>query len=467
TWYEASKTTLEKLRKAKVPPQVVNNLKPLAARGPLDEDTFMQSLKESLDAELLKAHRETILAAVEKSTEPWEGTMAVAMQAALCSPSFLFRAELESKTAGKEPQPIDDYALASRLSYFIWSSMPDSELLELAAKKQLHSNIPGQVKRMLADPRSRALFENFAEQWLELRALKHVQPDPKALNINGDDFRRLRDDMLTETRLFFEAILREDRSILDLIDGKFTYLNSPLANHYRIKDTNGNSYNTKEVNPPGKPITGREFVRVSLENTPRGGILTHGSVLTITSMPARTSIPKRGAWVLERILGTPPPPPPAMVPELEKQDDVKDKKAVLSLRKKLERHRVESACAGCHARMDPIGFAFENFDAIGRFRDRENNAPIDVSGELPGGVKFNSPEGLKAILLAKKELFARCLTEKLLTYAIGRSVEYYDKRSVDSILVSLEKNDYRIAALIAGIVQSEPFRLRRGKDQGQ
>jgi hypothetical protein len=393
------------------------------------------------------------------------------MRAVLASPKFLYRAELNSRPTEKEAHPIDDFQLASRLSYFLWSTMPDQELFDLAAKKQLHQTLPAQVKRMLADPRSKALFDNFATQWLHLRKLREFSPDPKLF---PEFTLELRDDMLRETDHFFMAVVREDRSILDLIDGKFTYLNQRLAKLYDIGDTNGNSSLPKVqmVNPKGEaipPITAEKdsmvgrnpFVRVNLENTRRGGLLTHASVLAITSQPTRTSPVKRGHWVLERILGTPPPPPPPNVPPLEGKKEAKP----ATLRQQLEQHRANPDCTGCHARMDPIGFGFENFNAIGRFRDKDGDLPIDAAGELPGGQKFNGPDELKTILKNKKELFSRNLTEKMLIYAAGRGLDFYDRRSVDGILAELQKNDNRFHSLITAIVQSDPFRMRRGKDQ--
>lgn len=388
--------------------------------------------------------------------QKWEAGVQLAIQAALISPKFLFRLELDGRPAGDEPTPLDDYQLASRLSYFLWSSMPDQELFDLAAKGKLGENLDAQVKRMLKDSRSKALTENFAMQWLQLRRLKTHTPDPK-LFPKFDD--RLRASMLKETELFFDAIVREDRSILDLVDGKFTFLNDRLTWHYGITDTNGSTWG-KKAKVPGKPIRGREFVRVTLQDgDPRGGILTHGSILTVTSNPTRTSPVKRGKWVLEQVLGTPPPPPPPDVPEL-------DEKKVLtgSLRQQMEQHRQKVACAACHAKMDPLGFAFENFDAVGAFRSHEGKQPIDVSGELPGGKTFKGPAELRAILKEQKDLVARNLTEKLLIYALGRGLEHYDRRTIDATIAALAKNDYRFSTLVSETVKSFPFRYRRGKE---
>jgi hypothetical protein len=400
--------------------------------------------------------------AAEKRGDSWEEAMQLAMQAVLVSPRFLFRIELDDKPDTAKPHPIDEYQLASRLSYFLWSSMPDEELFDLAAKKQLTGNLAAQVKRMLEDVKAKALVDDFAMQWLQLRRLKAVSPDPKLFPSFNED---LRAAMLKETELFFAEIIREDRNILDLLDGGFTYLNNRLSWHYGIIDTAGTRWGGKPKKAGAKPIRGRQFVRMELpDGDDRRGILAHGSVLTVTSNPTRTSPVKRGRWVLEQILGTPPPPPPPDVPEL-----VDNEKAVLSgsLRQRMEQHRKNPACANCHARMDPIGFAFENYDAIGRYRALDGKFPIDASGTLPDGRSFKGPAELKAILKDKKDLFVRCLTEKMLVYALGRGLEHYDKPTVDGITAAVVKNDYRFSALVTEIVKSFPFRMRRGKERSQ
>jgi hypothetical protein len=385
----------------------------------------------------------------EARGEKWEAAIQLGLQAVLVSPKFLFRVELDDRPDTPQPHPIDEYQLASRLSYFLWSSMPDAELFALASKKALTTNLDAQVRRMLQDPKAKALVDDFAMQWLQLRRLKAFAPDPKLFP--GFD-ERLRSAMLKETELFFEAIMREDRSILDLLDADFTFLNERLARHYGI---------------PFRPDQrgGRQrfdqFQRVSLSDGQRGGILTQASVLTVTSNPTRTSPVKRGRWVLEQLLGTPPPPPPPNVPELPETE-----KAVLSgsLRQRMEQHRANPSCANCHARMDPIGFAFENYNAIGGFRAKDGEFAIDPSGTLPDGQSFKGPSELKAILKGKKELFSRCLAEKMLTYALGRGLEYYDKAAIDRIGAALARNDYKFSILVSEIVRSDPFRLRRGKD---
>jgi hypothetical protein len=384
--------------------------------------------------------------------QKWEAGIQLAFQAALVSPKFLFRLELDDRP-GTEPTALDEFQLASRLSYFLWSSMPDPELFDLAAKKQLVANLDAQVRRMLKDPKSAALTENFAMQWLQLRRLKTHAPDSKLFPRFDDALRKA---MLKETELFFDAIVREDRSILDLIDADFTFLNDRLKRHYGI----GGSTPPRRGFGFGRRSGDNEFVRVKLDpKDGRGGILTHGSVLTVTSNPTRTSPVKRGKWVLEQLLGTPPPPPPPDVPEL-------DEKKVLtgSLRQQMEQHRQKPSCAACHAKMDPLGFAFENFDAVGAFRAKEGGTTIDASGELPGGKKFNGPAELKAILKDKKDLVARNLAEKILIYALGRGLESYDRRAVDGVVAALAKNDYRFSTLITETVKSYPFRYRRGQE---
>ena len=371
----------------------------------------------------------------EKEGEPFEARVRLALCRVLVSPQFLFRIELDPRAAqAGEAYLLSEYELASRMSYFLWSSMPDEELLALAGKGELRQNLDAQIARMLQDEKSAAIVENFAGQWLTLRKLDGVAPDKAEFPEWDESLRRA---MKRETELFFDAVLREDRSIFEFLESDFTFLNGRLAYHYGVKG-----------------VLGREFKRVSAP-AGRGGLLTQASILTITSNPTRTAPVKRGKWVLEQLLGTPPPPPPPDVPELPPKGELKG-----SLRQVMEQHRENAICASCHARMDPIGFAFENYDAIGRFREKDGEFPIDASGELPGGQKFNGPGELKTILKEKKELFARSLAEKMLTYALGRGLEYYDKCAVDAVLADLEKNEYRLAALVAAAIKSEPFQKR-------
>lgn len=379
-----------------------------------------------------------------KQGDSFERGIQLGVEAALVSPNFLFRVELNrSGSDPKKATRLDDYELASRLSYFLWSSMPDDELFVLAARGKLHNDavLESQVRRMLKDPKSEALVENFAGQWLQLRNLDTINPDPKTFPQFND---ALRAAMREETNRFFQAVMREDRSILDLLDGKFTYLNEPLAKLYGIPN-----------------VTGKEFRRVDLDGVQRGGILTQASILTITSNPTRTSPVKRGKWIMEQVLGTPPPPPPPDVPELK---DGKDAQLTGSLRQRLEQHRKDPGCASCHSRMDPLGFALENYDAIGAWRDKDGQHAIDPSGTMPDGRSFKNSAELKAILKQDREAFARSFTRQLMTFGLGRGLEYYDRCAVDTIAAKAAPKGYKFSVLVTEVVRSDPFRMRRGEE---
>ncbi len=413
-----------------------------AFRRPIEKDELARSVRLVEDA--------------MADGEKWEAAIQFAMQAALCSPKFLFRLELDQNPKSTKIRDLDEFHLASRLSYFIWASMPDDTLLDLAEKKQLTANLDAQVQRMLADPRAASLVDNFAMQWLQLKRIEFVSPDGKlfpTFNV------KLRNAMVRETELFVQSILHQDRSVLDLINADYTFLNGPLAKHYGIADTNGNTVGKKPTKPRGKRIPPTKFVRVSLQDRNRGGLLTHASVLTVTSNPTRTSPVRRGRWVLEQILGAPPPPPPPNVPELPEAE--KHAKAA-SLRARLEIHRRNPLCANCHAKMDPIGFALENFNAVGAWRVKDGNFDIDATGEFTDGTKFTGPIELKQFVMKNKDKFVRCLTEKMLIYAIGRGLEYYDRPTIEKIVKSLSAKDYKFSALIIEIVKSDAFRKRRG-----
>ncbi|MGP0070184.1 MAG: DUF1592 domain-containing protein [Isosphaeraceae bacterium] len=378
----------------------------------------------------------------------FERGIQLAVQAVLISPHFLFRVELDSRARGSSRtnppasgvEPVGDHELASRLSYFLWSTMPDEELFTLAARARLHEPevLGAQVGRMLRDPRSRALVENFVGQWLQIRNLRSINPDRD--RFPGFD-EPLREAMLRETELFTAEILRDDRSVLDFLDADFTYVNERLARHYGLTG-----------------ITGAEFRRIRLHDPVRGGLLTQASILTATSNPNRTSPVKRGRWVLEQILGTPPPPPPPGVEPL-KEDRAAD--SSLSLRQRMEQHRARPNCAVCHNRLDPLGFGLENYDGIGAWREKEGGQSVDASGTLPSGESFRGPAELKAILKARPREFARCLTEKMLTYSLGRGLEDYDRAAVDRIAKDLEAHQYRFSTLVLGVVMSDPFLKRR------
>ncbi|RPH51986.1 MAG: DUF1592 domain-containing protein, partial [Planctomycetota bacterium] len=394
---------------------------------------------------------------VEAGGEKWEAGLQRAMQAILVSPKFLFRVELDDRPELPAAHPISEYQLASRLSYFLWCSMPDEELMRLASKNQLTPNLEAQVRRMLKDPRAKTLVDNFAMQWLQLKRIAFVAPDGALFpGFN----QRLRQAMVQETQMFIESVIREDRPILDLIEADFTFLNERLARHYGIADTNGNLQGQKPAKPGGQPIRGDSFVRVQLQSPDRGGLLTHASILTVTSNPTRTSPVKRGRWVLEQILGTPPPPPPPNVPELEESQ-----KAISSgtLKQRMEQHRANPSCANCHTRMDAIGFAMENFNAIGAWRTKDGTFDIDSSGTLPDGSTIKGVPDLKKAVMAKKDQFARCMIEKMMIYALGRGIEPYDDRAIDKAMGTLSKDKYKFSSLVIEIAKSDPFRLRRGK----
>ena len=365
----------------------------------------------------------------------------MALRRLLVSPEFLFRVERDpGGVEAGESYRVSDLELASRLSFFLWSSVPDDELLDVAERREL--SVPAifeaQVARMLADPRSEALVGNFAGQWLTLRNAAAVQPDEDEFPDFGE---RLRQGFRRETELLFSSVLREDRSALDLLDADYTFVDERLARHYGIPN-----------------VRGSHFRRVALADDARGGLLGHGSILTVTSYANRTSPVNRGKWVLENILGTPPPPPPPDVPDLETAEGGQ----ALSMREAMEQHRANPVCASCHRLMDPLGLALENFDAIGRWRDRgETRARIDATGELPDGTPFDGPAGLKDALLRHPERFVTTVTEKLMTYALGRGIEYYDAPAVRAIVRDAAEGGYRLSSLVKGVVRSAPFQMRR------
>ena len=367
--------------------------------------------------------------------------MQVAVQAALVSPHFLFRWELDPEAL--QPggvRELTDWEVASRLSYFLWSSMPDRELFALAEKGELRKsgNLEKQVTRMVQDWRARAFVDNFAGQWLQIRNLWETSVDPDAFPKWDNS---LKGAMKEETALFFEAVMKEDRPVTDLLDADFTFLNEKLARWYGIEG-----------------VTGEKFQRVTLpKDSQRGGVLTQGSVLLATSTPTRTSPVIRGKWILEQLLGTPPPPPPPDVPALAEQKQV-DQSA--SLRQRFELHRSATECAGCHAKMDPLGFALENFDATGRWRDTDGKFPIDASGKLANGTKFTGARDLKQVLKANKN-FVRSLTQNMMTYALGRGLEYYDRCAADAVIAQASGQGYKFSAIVTGIVTSEPFLKRK------
>jgi hypothetical protein len=386
----------------------------------------------------MKFFRETM------AKEGFEPGIEMALRAVLVSPEFLFRVEQDpAGAAPKAPYRISDLELASRLSFFLWSSIPDEELLGLAERGELRK--PGvlekQVQRMLADERSRMLVTNFADQWLYLRNVASTTPDMRAFPDFDDNLRKA---FRKETHLFVESVLRADGSVMDLLRANYSFLNERLAKHYGVPR-----------------VYGSRFRKVTFgEGAERGGLLRQGSILTVTSYATRTSPVIRGKWILDNILGVPPPPPPPNVPALEETKSAMKK---MTVRERLAEHRRNPACSGCHKLMDPVGFSLENYDAVGRWRRTEDGVPVDVSGGLPDGSQFTGVDGLEKALLTRPELFATTITEKLLTYALGRGVEYTDAPAVRQIVRQARNNNYRFSSLILGITGSPSFQMRRAQ----
>ncbi len=396
-----------------------------------------------------------------KNGDSFQSGVKLAFKAVLVSPHFLFRdgaatpgimaqqpaspiikAVLTKTPAAADDGknlgvPVDEFTLATRLSYFLWSSTPDDELLDLAEHNQLRAHLPEQIKRLITSPKSRAMVDNFAGQWLQFRSLETFEPD----STKFEDFNHtVRDEMSTETEDFFDYIMREDRSVMDFLTADYTFVNEDLATYYGLTG-----------------VTGENFQKISLANTPRRGVITQGSVLVLTSNPTRTSPVKRGKWVLENLLGDPPPPPPANVPALDSETELTG-----TLRQQMEQHRANPTCASCHARMDPIGFGLENFDAAGEWRDKDGDDDIDASGQLLTGETFKGAAELMQILAEKKKTdFLRCISEKMLTYALGRGVDYYDRPATDKIMAELDANGDKFSALITAVVDSVPFQQVR------
>lgn len=421
-------------------------------RGVKDEDICAKKILSTLSA---RAYRRPVTEAdvrmllryyqAGRKDAGFEDGIAAALQMILVSPDFLIRVERDPTNVPPDiAYRLSDLELASRLSFFLWSSLPDEELLGLAEHGRLKDPLilEQQVRRMLADSRSKSLVSNFAGQWLYLRNLRMASPDRQSF---PDFDENLRAAFQQETELFFENMLREDRSVLDLLRADYTFVNERLARHYGIPN-----------------VYGSHFRRVAVADENRKGLLGQGSVLVVTSYASRTSPTLRGKWLLENILGAPPPPPPANVPSLK---DRGENGQILSVRQQMERHRANPACAVCHLRMDPLGFALENFDAIGKWRTTSGaeNTLVDSSGVLPDGTKFDGPAGLRKILLGHPQEFATTVIEKLLTYALGRGVEYYDEPAVRRILRESSPGDYRWSSLILGIVKSAPFQMRMSR----
>jgi hypothetical protein len=417
--------------------------------GPADEEVCAKKIFATLtrrayrravtDADLrapLKFYKEA------RANGSFDEGIDVGLRAVLVSPEFLFRVEQDPNgVAPNTAYKISDVELASRLSFFLWSSIPDDELLDLAIRNTLRA--PGvleqQVRRMLADERSRTLVTNFADQWLYLRNLASTNPD---MRIFGGFDDNLRQAFRRETELFLDDIFRQNRSVLDLLSAKYTYLNERLAKHYGIPN-----------------VYGARFRRVELDDdSHRGGLLRQGSILTVTSYADRTSPVNRGKWILGNLMGVAPPPPPNGVPKLPETHGVEQ---TVSMRERMAQHRADPVCAGCHKLMDPAGFSMENYDAIGRWRTQETGHVIDASGGLPDGSAFVGVEGLQNALMSRPEAFVGTMTEKLMTYSLGRGVTYADAPAIRKILSQSRESGYRFSSLVLGIVNSTPFQMRR------
>ena len=461
-------------RHPRVQPAVysISIIGPYGAKGPGDSPSRRQILgpartdargaapandeaaaKRILAALMRKAYRRPVTAADlegplalyrhARADGDFDAGIEMALSAVLVSPEFLFRVERDPAGVGPNAvYRVSDLQLASRLSFFLWSSIPDDELLDAAMEGKLHEPavLERQVRRMLADARSRALVDNFASQWLHLRNLDAITPDMRLFPDFDDN---LRQAFRQETELFVESVLREDRSVLDLLRADYTFLNERLAKHYGIPH-----------------VYGSRFRRVAVDaNSWRGGLLRHGSILTVTSYATRTSPVVRGKWILDNLLAVPPPPPLPDVPAL-KDNTVNGN---LSVRERLAEHRSDTRCASCHNLMDPVGLSLEKFDAIGRRRSVEGGRPIDASGGFPDGSTFADVDGLEAALLRRPELFISAFTEKLQTYALGRGVEYYDAPAIRTIVRDARAQNYRISSIILGIVKSQPFQMRKSR----
>ncbi|HEX7898003.1 MAG TPA: DUF1592 domain-containing protein [Planctomycetota bacterium] len=401
------------------------------------EKAYRRPLREGELEKLLKLYD-----LAEAQGESFEASMRVPLLAALVSPHFLYRVEKDVEGDPKGVHRVGAFELASRLSYFLWSTMPDEALFAAARSGALlePAELEAQTRRMLKDPKARSLAETFAVQWLQLRRLETHAPDPK--RYPGWD-EALRKAMLEEAVLLFDEVVKEDRPVTELLSADFTYLNERLAKHYGVQG-----------------VAGPEMRRVALADPRRGGVLMLGSVLTVTSNPTRTAAVKRGKWLMEVILGTPPPPP---LPDAGELKDETDEDRKLSLRLRLEKHRADPNCAACHRRMDPLGFGFENYDAIGAWREKDGTLKVDSAATLPDGKSFDGSVDLKKILIGRKDDFVRNLVEKTLIYALGRGVEYYDGPEVKRIRKALADNDYRFSTLALEVAQSYPFQHRRNR----
>ncbi|TSA04268.1 MAG: DUF1592 domain-containing protein [Planctomycetaceae bacterium] len=421
--------------------------KPIEAK--IDRDTQRQQVRDLVRPLASRAFRRRATDAemdglvalfdfAREKGETVERSMQITTSAILVSPSFLFRIEKDAPSG--KTRTVSDVEMASRLSYFLWSSLPDDELFRAGVKGELHTDkqLIEQALRMLKDPKSKALVENFAGQWLQLRNLDTFFPDKERFPDYDD---ALKSAMRRETEEFFSYLVREDRSVLEFLDADYTFVNERLAKHYGLQG-----------------VSGEEFRRVSVDPAQRGGLLGQASILSVTSNPTRTSPVKRGKWILENLFASPPPPPPPNVPELAVEN--KEKPLTGTLRQQMEQHRSDPSCAACHQLMDPLGFGLENYNAVGAWRTDDGLHPVDPSGELPDGRSFKGPAELKTILKGREEEFRRCFAEKMLTYAIGRGLEHYDACAVQRISRECAENGNRFSVIVTEIVLSPAFRQR-------
>jgi hypothetical protein len=411
--------------------QIVRSLATQAYRAPVSDSDF---------AGLMKFYDRG------RADAGFESGIRDALRVILASPRFIFRFERAADSdRGRQARRIGEFELASRLSYFLWSTLPDRELLDLAGAGRLRAQLPSQIKRMIADPRADALASRFATQWLRLNDLEKIHPD--ALLYPYYDY-TLGEAMAEETRQLFAYIVRDDRSVIDLLSADYTFLNERLARHYGIRG-----------------VAGDFFRRVSLEGpaSVRRGILGHGSILTLTSVADRTSPVLRGKWVMEVLLGTPPPPPPPNVPDLAEVGAAHDGR-LLTVRQRMEQHRASPACSSCHRVIDPLGLALEHFDVTGRYRTKDSDQPVDANGELFDGTSVEGAAGLRTVLLDRQEMVLRTFTEYLMTYALGRRLEAFDMPTVRAIVRDAAAQDYRMSAFITGIIASPAFQQRASED---
>ncbi len=418
--------------------------------GPKEEDVCA---RKTLTALARRAYRRPVtdsdikplmtFYASGRKEKSYEYGIETALRAMLVAPDFLFRVERDPASSAAASHRVNDFELASRLSFFLWSSIPDEELLSLADQGKLRDQkmVESQIARMLDDPKSKAFVSNFSGQWLFLRNLDQVKPDP---DVFPQFDASLKKSFQQETELFFNSILREERPVSEFLDAKYTFMNQRLAEFYGVKG-----------------VFGPQFRRVELTDPRRGGLLGQGSILTVTSYPNRTSVVQRGKWILENLLGTPPPAPPPNVPPL----DTHGKEGKLTMRQAMEAHRANPVCASCHSKMDPLGFALENYDGIGQWRDTDGGADIDPSGTLPNGASFKGGAGLRQALLNNhREEFVSTFTEKLMIYALGRGLEPYDRPVMRSIMREAARHNTTIPALINAIIQSPQFQMRRNRE---